>query len=58
MDVKSCGNQPRGFYDYKLDNNDKIYAVRWNDNSVVTLLSNEFGVSPLKTPFKMREDIL
>lgn len=48
MDAKSCKKQPRGFYDYRLDTNDKICAVRWNDNNVVTMLSNEFGVHPVQ----------
>ncbi|XP_035455963.2 piggyBac transposable element-derived protein 3-like [Spodoptera frugiperda] len=48
IDAKSCKKQPRGFYDYRLDTNDNICAVRWNDNSVVTLLSNEFGVHPVQ----------
>lgn len=48
MEVKSCKKQARGFYDYRLDTNDNICAIRWNDNSVVTLLSNEFGVHPVQ----------
>ncbi|CAG5047569.1 unnamed protein product [Parnassius apollo] len=48
MDVKSVKKQQRGYYDYHLDTNDQICAVRWNDNSVVTLLSNEYGVHPIQ----------
>lgn len=47
-DVKAFKKEPRGFYDFRLDTNDNICAVRWNDNNVVTLLSNEFGVQPLQ----------
>ena len=48
LDVKSFKKKPRGFYDYRLDQNDSICAVRWHDNNVVTLLSNEFGVQPIQ----------
>ncbi|KAL0830047.1 hypothetical protein ABMA28_003505 [Loxostege sticticalis] len=47
-DVKSFKKEPRGSYDYRLDKNDNICAVRWNINNVVTLLSNEFGVNPIQ----------
>ncbi|CAG5000277.1 unnamed protein product [Parnassius apollo] len=48
MDVKSVKNQKRGYYDYRLDTNDQICTVRWNGNSVITLLSNEYGVHPIQ----------
>lgn len=32
-----------------IDLNSDICAVRWNDNSVVTLLSSEYGVEPIRT---------
>lgn len=47
-DVKACKKEQRGYYDYKLDKRDNILAVRWHDNSVVTLLSNEYGVNPIQ----------
>nr|XP_053627436.1 piggyBac transposable element-derived protein 3-like [Cherax quadricarinatus] len=36
---------PRGTTDYK--SNDGILAVRWKDNKVVTLLTNDVGVHPV-----------
>ena len=33
--------------DYRLDRKSRMLAVRWNDNNVVTLLSNCFGVQPV-----------
>lgn len=48
LDVKSFKKEARGFYDYRFDRKDGICAVRWNDNNVVTLLSNEFGVQPIQ----------
>ena len=38
-----------GSYDYKLDSDNNIIVVRWNDNSIVTLASNITGVQPLQT---------
>lgn len=38
----------RGSYDTKLDPNHNIVAVRWKDNSNVTLLSNQFGANPVQ----------
>lgn len=45
----SMKKKPRGTYDSRVDKKDNIVAVRWYDNAVVTLLSTEFGVDPLKT---------
>lgn len=39
----------RGFYDFAADVNNNVNAIRWNDNNVVTILSNQFGIEPLKT---------
>lgn len=47
-DNKSVKKEKRGFFDYRLDRNDKICAVRWHDNNVVTILSNEYGVQPIQ----------
>ncbi|KAG5889847.1 hypothetical protein JTB14_013254 [Gonioctena quinquepunctata] len=37
----------RGSYDYKKISNQNIIAVKWHDNSIVTLSSNFSGVEPL-----------
>ena len=37
----------RGTYDHRLDKKSCMLAVRWNDNNVVTMLSNSFSVEPL-----------
>jgi hypothetical protein len=45
--VEVMKKKERGSYDARLDKNSDIVLVRWNDNSVVTLGSNAFGVGPL-----------
>ena len=40
----------RGSYDFKADNEKGMIMTRWNDNNVVTLLSNKYGVEPLGQP--------
>lgn len=47
-DMKKCQKEERGYYDYQLDETNGICAVRWHDNSVVTLLSSEHGVQPMQ----------
>ena len=37
---------PRGTSDYQLDQNTGVVVVRWHDNSVVTVVSNCYGVEP------------
>ncbi|KAF2902633.1 hypothetical protein ILUMI_03555 [Ignelater luminosus] len=39
----------RGSYNHKIDEANNIFAVRWKDNSIVTLLSNQYGVKPLQS---------
>jgi DNA excision repair protein ERCC-6 len=39
--------QARGTSDYRCDTNSGVLLVRWNDNSVVTVASNCYGVNPL-----------
>lgn len=38
----------RGNYDSAIDKQNNIVCVKWKDNSIVTILSNEFGVNPLQ----------
>lgn len=47
VDSKILKKKDRGSYDFQkiLDNN--IIAVRWNDNSIVSLCSNYAGVEPI-----------
>ncbi|XP_069951304.1 piggyBac transposable element-derived protein 3 isoform X3 [Cherax quadricarinatus] len=47
MPVKQMekNNVPRGTFDFK--SNDDILVVRWKDNKVVTLVTNDVGVYPL-----------
>lgn len=45
----SMKKKPRRTFVSCVDKKYNIVAVRWNDNAVVTLLSTEFGVEPLKT---------
>lgn len=39
---------PRGIFEY-LTTDDGILALRWKDNKVVTMLSNDLGVEPVST---------
>lgn len=47
MDEKIIKKKDRGYYDYRADERANIIAVRWNDNSVVTVLSSKYGAEPL-----------
>lgn len=46
-DVKAMSKKPRGSYDYKLDVQQDLILIRWNDNSVVTVASNCHGLHPI-----------
>lgn len=43
---KELAKKPRGEYDYRGDGN--VVCVRWNDNSVVTVMSNWMQPKPLQ----------
>ncbi|KAK3717501.1 hypothetical protein RRG08_063118 [Elysia crispata] len=49
LDTKTMEKKARGSYDFKADNEKVMIMTRWNDNNVVTLLSNKKGVEPLGT---------
>ncbi|XP_054724350.1 piggyBac transposable element-derived protein 3-like [Uloborus diversus] len=44
-EIKSFKKRKRGSYDFRNAKN--LSLVRWNDNSVVTLASNQYGVTPI-----------
>ena len=46
-DVDKMKKEVRGTHDLRLDTKSGMMAVRWNDNSVVNMLSNCCGVHPL-----------
>lgn len=46
--VDSMKKKPRGTTDFRLDTDDNILLVRWNDNNVVTVASTKHGVAPMK----------
>lgn len=46
-DKKIFKKKARGSYDFKKIADQNIIAVKWNDNSLVTLCSNYAGVEPL-----------
>lgn len=48
ISVKDMKKKPRGSYDYRFDKNNSVYVARWNDNSVVTMLSNFLNHEPMK----------
>ena len=45
VDVKKMRKNERGSFDFRSEGN--IEIVRWNDNSVVTIRSNAYGVQPI-----------
>lgn len=45
---KEMNKKPRGYYCSAVDKTENILAVRWKDNSIVTIMSNEFGTFPLQ----------
>ncbi|KAJ8914031.1 hypothetical protein NQ315_012055 [Exocentrus adspersus] len=44
-ELKKC---PRGTYDHKSDIGIKLTILSWNDNSVVSLVSNAVGINPIR----------
>ena len=46
---------PRGTFEY-LTTDDGILALRWKDNKVVTMLSNDLGVEPVSTCLRYSKD--
>lgn len=48
-DSKTLAKKDRGYFDWRYEKNSNIMAVKWNDNSVVTLTSNFETVHPLLT---------
>lgn len=47
-DMSAMKKLERGTWDYAFDSANDVLAVRWNDNSVVTVLSNHLKHEPLK----------
>ena len=47
-DIDKMEKKSIGEIDYILDNDSNIISVKWNDNSVVPLLSSCHGVEPVK----------
>ena len=43
--VQKIKENERGYFYFRSDGN--IETVRWNDNSVVTIGSNAYGVQPI-----------
>ena len=46
-ETKSIGKKVRGTYAAAYDKLSNVSILRWNDNSVVTVASNTFGVEPI-----------
>ena len=53
--IKEMKKKERGAYDYQYDDQKKLLVCRWNDNSVVTVVSNVHGVFPLQKAKKGQE---
>lgn len=47
--AKLINRKERGSYDAAYDDTTNVYLVRWNDNSVVTMISNHLSVEPMST---------
>lgn len=47
-DKKVIMKKPRGYYCSAFDKDDNIVAVRWKDNSVLTIISKEYGINPIQ----------
>jgi len=45
--VEQLRKETRGSYDYSLDRKSGMLGLRWNDNNVVIMLSNCYGIKPL-----------
>jgi DNA excision repair protein ERCC-6 len=45
--VKLLGKECKGTFDFAFEKKNEICAVRWNDNSVVTVLTNVGAINPL-----------
>ncbi|GFS15538.1 PiggyBac transposable element-derived protein 3-like [Elysia marginata] len=49
VDIKQLEKQHRGTYDHKSDNSKGVVMARWNDNRVVTVMSNLYRVEPIQS---------
>lgn len=47
-DKKMFAKHPRGTFQKVIEANDGIIYIRWADNSVVTMMSNKYGVGDVK----------
>ena len=47
QDAKALQKTTRGTYDNRTDTANKLVMVRWHDNSIVTMVSNRYGVQPI-----------
>lgn len=49
INTKSLQKQERGSFDYSFDKKHEVLLVRWNDNSVVNVATNNSKIEPLVT---------
>lgn len=47
--VKSILKNERGSMDSCIDKDSKLLGIRWKDNNIVTIFSNQYGIEPMKT---------
>lgn len=47
-DKKVMMKKARGSYCSAFDKDNNIVAIRWKDNSVLTIMSNEYGINPIQ----------
>lgn len=46
--VKTMLKHERGSIDSCVDKDNKLLGIRWRDNNVVTVFSNQYGIEPIK----------
>ena len=46
---KELEKSPRGTFDKAYDASSGLVVVRWNDNNIVNVVSNKYGVAPIQT---------
>ena len=45
-DIIEIRKEPRGLLDYRYDSENRVLAVRWNDNYVIILATNCQAINP------------
>nr|CAI5829622.1 unnamed protein product [Callosobruchus analis] len=46
-DKKDLQKKERGYFEHSISRTDGILVVKWDDNPIVTIATNRYGVSPV-----------